>query len=214
MNEFCGAFFDKVDKSGPVLPMIWCFWKHLQKYWEPLDFGGFLIPPPWLLDGLLCWEPYSVSRATLSDEVGCTTSKTDIFTYWFKKSPPDCTENPGHNSIQTGDSLAFKPYLWLRWVFVTPTYLPALLQNLFWKWRQWRDKFKLTVFVFAAFTIVIFACVHSLSRKTWNIRKPCAHMSIPAKSSKLKAALSCKSRGLQVLLCFLHLMFCKVSGSR
>lgn len=62
------------------------------------------------------------------------------------------------------------------------------------------DKFKLTVFVFAVFTIVIFACVHSLSRKTWNIRKPCASMFIPAESSKLKAALSSKSGGLQVLL--------------
>lgn len=25
MNEFCGAFFDKVDKSGPILPMIAVF---------------------------------------------------------------------------------------------------------------------------------------------------------------------------------------------
>lgn len=119
------------------------FWKHLQKFWEPVDFGEFLIPRPQLSDGSLCWESCSARKATVSEEVGCTTSRTDTFTYWFQKSLPDCTENPGHSSIQTGNSLVFTPCLWFRWVFVTPTYLPALLQDLFWKRRQWRKEINL-----------------------------------------------------------------------
>lgn len=214
MNDFCGAFFDKVDKSSLVFGIS--FWKHLQKFWEPVDFGGLLIPPPQLSDGSLCWESCSGRKATVSEEVACTTSRTDTFTYWFQKSLPDCTENPGHNSIQTGNSLVFKPYLWFRWVFVTPTYiLPALLQNLFWQWRQWRKEINLnSLCLYLLHSLLIFLLVytHHLGKlgTSEGLRNPCLYLL----SSKLKAALSCKSRGLQVLLCLLHLMFCKMSGSR
>lgn len=114
------------------------FWKHLQKFWEvqwALE-GSLPLLHSCQMDGSLCWGSSSARKATVSEDVGCTTSRTDTFISWFKKSAPGCTENPRQSTIQTGNSMVFKPCLWFRWVFVTPTYLPTLLQNLFWKWRH------------------------------------------------------------------------------
>lgn len=64
------------------------------------------------------------------------------------------------------------------------------------------NKFKLIVFVFAAFTMVIYACICSTSntssRKTQNLSRSCEPISVPSSSSKLKPAFSCKSVGVQL----------------
>jgi len=74
--------------SGPVDP-----WRVRSPCWS--RFGGRACDPL----GGPCW-----SSLFLKD---CTPWKGP-HAYLFKKSPLDDSENPGHNSIQTGNSLAFK----------------------------------------------------------------------------------------------------------